>query len=276
MDWLRFYVSALDSAKVQALPGALFKAWVNCLCLARINDGCLPTTDVIAFRLRCSERQAEQWRDELTARKLIDITPDGAHRPHNWDVHQYVSDGSTQRVRKHREKRRNAVSETFLETKTEQPETVSVTPPDTDTEQIQIQSRTDTDSEAPRTVVQPIRRQEQNTATAEISTATWDSFRGRYQDSGKPLNESDWAKATMEAITQNLGEADLIERVMPALEAELPGWADRELAMIPYPSNWLKSQPWTRKAKPRDPPLTREQRKQREIDDQWGGARATL
>ena len=58
MEWLRFYVNTLDNLKVQGLPGSIFKAWVNCLCLARINDGVLPSLDVIAFRLHCSTRQA--------------------------------------------------------------------------------------------------------------------------------------------------------------------------------------------------------------------------
>jgi len=103
----------------------------------------------------------------------------------------------------------------------------------------------------------------------------WDGFSKRYAESGKPLNESDWTKAAMEAVTLNLSDADLVERVLPALQAELPAWADREVGMIPFPANWLKSQPWTRKAVQRDPPLTREQRKQREIEREWEAVRAT-
>ena len=191
MDWLRLHVSTLDSAKVQALPGALFKAWVNCLCLARINDGRLPPIDVIAFRLRCSERQAEQWRDDLTARKLVDITPDGAHRMHDWDQHQYVSDGSTERVRKHREKRRQAVSETFHETPVEPAGNVTVTPPDTE----QIQSRTETDSEAARASAQraevrPIRSPER-WMTDEVFVR----FRARYLETGAALIDEDFSEA---------------------------------------------------------------------------------
>jgi hypothetical protein len=134
MEWLRLYVSTLDNPKVQGLPGGLFKAWVNFLCLARITEGNLPTVDVIAFRLRCSERQAEQWRDDLAARKLLDVMADGTYRMHDWDQHQYSSDGSTGRVRKHREKQHRNVPGNVSWN-------VSVTPPDTE----QIQSRTETD-----------------------------------------------------------------------------------------------------------------------------------
>jgi hypothetical protein len=252
MEWLRLYVSTLDSPKVQGLPAGLFKAWVNCLCLARINDGVLPAVDVIAFRLRCSTRQAEQWRDDLVRRKLADVMPDGTYRMHDWDRHQYVSDGSTERVRKHREKQRQTVSRN-----------VSVTP--SDTEQIQNRSETDSEASAVRAKVRLIRSQEQS----GISPATWDDFQKRYAESGKPLNETDWNKAGMEAATLDLTESDMAERVMPALAAELPAWAEREIDMIPFPVNWLKSQPWTRRAVPRPPPLTREQRRQAEIEREW-------
>lgn len=266
MEWLRLYVNTLDNPKVQGLPGGTFKAWVNCLCLARINDGILPSVEVISFRLRCSTRQAEQWRDDLTRRKLIDVMPDGASRMHNWDQHQYVSDGSTERVRKHREKQRLAVSGN-----------VTVTPPDTE----QIQNRTETDSETeknpetPRAEVRSIRSEERSITSGGISPETWENFRNRYAESGKPLGEADWTKAGMEAATLNLSEPDMTERVMPCLAAELLDWAQRDIGMIPFPASWLKSQPWTRKAIPREPALSREALRQAEIDNHWGGARAS-
>ncbi len=102
-----------------------------------------------------------------------------------------------------------------------------------------------------------------------ISPDAWEEFQERYAQSGKPLNESDWVKAAMEAASLRLSDSDLRERVLPALLAELPAWADRDVAMIPYPANWFKGQPWTRTAKQREPTLTREQRKQREIDREW-------
>lgn len=145
VEWLRFYVGTLDNPKVQGLPGGIFKAWVNCLCLARINDGVLPSVDVIAFRLRCSTRQAEQWRDDLAQRKLVDVMPDGtSYRMHDWDQHQYVSDGSTERVRKHREKQRQAV-----------PGNVSVTPPEQSRYRADTETEEASGSKSPRVVENP-------------------------------------------------------------------------------------------------------------------------
>ena len=120
----------------------------------------------------------------------------------------------------------------------------------------------------------PIRSQERSITPGGIMPATWESFRDLYSEAGKPCNETDWAKAGMEAATLNLTESDMSERVIPSLAAELPGWAERDIGMIPFPANWLKGQPWTRTAKPRDPQQAREERRQRAIDDAWGGARA--
>jgi len=133
MEWLRLWVSTLDNPKVQALPAGIFKAWVNCLCLVRSNDGILPESDATSFRLRVTTRQWEKWKNCLVQAGLIDVAEDGTCRMHDWNQHQYVSDGSTERVRKHREKQRRGVSGN-----------VSETPPDTE----QNRSRAETDSEA--------------------------------------------------------------------------------------------------------------------------------
>jgi hypothetical protein len=127
MDWLRFHTRTLDNRKAQSLDGNLFKSWVNLLCVARIYDGTLPEFDEIAFRLRCSLDEAHHIVDDLVSRKLVDRFRD-TYSMHDWNEHQYVSDNSTERVRKHRKK---------------QAGNVSVTPP----EQKQIQNRTE--AEAP-------------------------------------------------------------------------------------------------------------------------------
>lgn len=77
----------------------------------------------IAFRLRVSECDAATAIDALCEAKLIDINTRGRYIMHDWEEHQYVSDNSTERVRKHRAKRSGNVSETPPEqnrTETEQ------------------------------------------------------------------------------------------------------------------------------------------------------------
>ncbi len=124
MEWFRFYTRTLDCRKVQSLPPSLFKAWVNLLCICSLHGGALPPIEEISFRLRCSEPQVTEWLNILSDRGLIDKTPNNQLVMHDWNEHQYVSDCSTERVRKHR---------------TKQSGNVSVTPPDSE----QNQNRTE-------------------------------------------------------------------------------------------------------------------------------------
>jgi hypothetical protein len=119
--WFRVYSGLVDDPKVQRLDPALFKALINLWCLASANDGVLPPADEIAFKLRIKRDKAQRLLTELRAADLIDDDERGT-RPHNWDVRQFKSDGSTSRVKRFRERRRNvspAVSETGPESETD-------------------------------------------------------------------------------------------------------------------------------------------------------------
>lgn len=100
--WFRYYDEALDDPKVQRLSGDLFKTWINLLCLASKSGGKLPSNDDIAFRLRISVQDAQLRTEDLIMAGLIDIGPDRALSMHGWTERQYVSDTSSERVRKHR------------------------------------------------------------------------------------------------------------------------------------------------------------------------------
>ena len=100
--WLRFYVRTLNNPKVQQLPPSEFKGWVNLLCLAKEFDGALPPVEDIAFRLRLSKRKAETLLKSLQFKGLLD-----GDTMHDWDEMQYPSDSSTERVKQHRERKRN-------------------------------------------------------------------------------------------------------------------------------------------------------------------------
>lgn len=126
--WFRFYTDALDDPKVQRLPAERFKQWVNLLCLAKEDDGLLPSTEDIAFRLRIPDTEARSLVEELAKRGLLDA--DGENfSPHNWHNRQFQSDSSTERVKRFR----NA-AETLDETA---PETEA----DTETEPEQSRDR---------------------------------------------------------------------------------------------------------------------------------------
>jgi hypothetical protein len=103
MLWFRYYVEALNDPKVQLLSPEQFKFWVNCLCVARQNNGLLPDVAGLAFQLRMDSTKAEAAVQDLTRSGLLDR--DGnILTPHNWNVRQYQSDVSTARVKRHRSK----------------------------------------------------------------------------------------------------------------------------------------------------------------------------
>ena len=59
MRWFRFYAEAVYDPKVQRLPAAMFRQWVNLLCLASLNEGTLPDSEGIGFALHLSLKATE-------------------------------------------------------------------------------------------------------------------------------------------------------------------------------------------------------------------------
>lgn len=111
-QWFRFYSEVLNDHKVQSLDPTTFKGWINLLCLANDYEGKLPSIEEIAFKLRLSQHSARELVDALVLHGLVDIEPDGSLTPHNWSGRQFRSDVSTERVRKHRQKKQENECET--------------------------------------------------------------------------------------------------------------------------------------------------------------------
>ncbi len=107
MKWFRMYSSILNDPKMQRLSPALFKHWVNILCLANESEprGLLPDVDDIGFALRMKPSEAKSIVTQLDRAGLIDRTPQGRYFPHNWPQRQRSSDDIAARVRTHRERK---------------------------------------------------------------------------------------------------------------------------------------------------------------------------
>jgi hypothetical protein len=121
--WFRVYDDVVDDPKVQRLPLALFKLWVNTLCIASRNGGKLPTFEDMAFSLRVTEQGARDGVTALVQAGLLDREGD-VIVPHNWSARQFKSDVSTERVRRFRNG-----DETFHETPPEQKQSKAETEP---------------------------------------------------------------------------------------------------------------------------------------------------
>lgn len=140
MRWFRFYDDVVHDPKVQRLPADDFRAWINLLCLASKNGGRFPSIPDIAFALRIAEGEADAILARLVKAGLIDRDREGM-KPHNWSGRQHASDSSAERVKRHRERRRNA------------DETACVTPSVTDRNRYSNgaeQSRAESDTEQNR------------------------------------------------------------------------------------------------------------------------------
>lgn len=122
MRWFRFYDDALNDPKVQRLPAELFRGWINLLCIASKHGGEIPSDpQALAFLLHTTEQKASSLVASLISAQLLDL--DEQLRPHNWDDRQYASDSAAERMRRHRQRKRDVTSD------------VTVTP------QIQIQKQ---------------------------------------------------------------------------------------------------------------------------------------
>ena len=161
MRWFRFYDEVVDDPKCQRLPPALFKHWINILCLSNRSSerGTIPAIADVAFGLRVSESKAKSIIKSLVDAELIDINQDGTLSPHNWNGRQRTSDNVSERVRKHREQASGNENVTLQDDECN----VTETPPRaraTETEQRQSrteQKKTQGETSSPGVQPRPIR-----------------------------------------------------------------------------------------------------------------------
>lgn len=119
--WFRMYSEFAIDPKVQMMSEADQRRFIMLLCLRCSNDDVTLQDDEIAFQLRISADEWAQSKALFLSKGLINDD----NTPVNWDKRQFVSDSSAERVRRHREKKKQAAK---------RPCNVTATPPDTDTE----------------------------------------------------------------------------------------------------------------------------------------------
>jgi hypothetical protein len=127
--WIRLYRESLHDPKIVTLSDRQHRAWHNCL-LITDDAGRLPPMRDIAVHMRVTVTEAEQLVCELVDAELIDVDMLKGGRVftmHGWSARQYVSDSSTGRVKKFRQRKRD-------ETAMKRFSNDEVTPPDTETD----------------------------------------------------------------------------------------------------------------------------------------------
>jgi hypothetical protein len=206
MKWFRFYDEALNDPKVQRLPDASFKYWINLLCLA--NQG-KPRgrfrRDQVAYALRISEERATKMLAYFMEQGLFEVEGDYLV-PHGWDSRQFQSDNVTERVKQHRRNVSGNVSRPF-----------HATPPDTET---------DTETEEPP---------KSPTGDRVLFDEFWALVVRKEPSSGKAFES--WMKATEKAHPDD---------ILAGLKRWLPVWhATEDKTKIPHITTWLNQERWT-------------------------------
>lgn len=192
--WIRLYRASLHSPKIVTLSDRQFRAWHNCLLIAD-DAGVLPSLRDIAVHMRTTVTEAEQLVCELVEAQLIDpsVMADGkrTYTMHDWSQHQHKSDDVAERMRRHREKKRNG--------------DVTVTSPNVTCSVPESESYSDTDTDTDLVSSQPVAartRPEETKLRFDIGSAKTkttkkgkgDYIRERAEGLGLPVDEL-WAKS---------------------------------------------------------------------------------
>lgn len=137
MQWFRMYNEIVDNYKVKLLPPDdrwYFVAILSCKSQGVLDCDPELLEEVLQVKLGVTKDQLKAIQSSLLRVKLIDEK----YQPIGWDERQFVSDNSSVRSRKLREKSKVRQDATTLQ----RCKNVSATPPDTETE-----TETETESE---------------------------------------------------------------------------------------------------------------------------------
>lgn len=134
--WLRLYTEIRNDRKLRRLSPAQRWLWVVILTIAKespspgcllLSEGVPVTIEDLADDAAISLDQVQQGIEAFEAQRMIEQI-DGVWYLVNWDKRQFVSDNSTERVKKHRQKKQQN------ETLQDRCNDVTVTPPETETD----------------------------------------------------------------------------------------------------------------------------------------------
>ena len=129
MQWFRMYNEIVDNYKVKLLPPDdrwYFVAILSCKSQGVLDCDPELLEEVLQVKLGVTKDQLKAIQSSLLRVKLIDEK----YQPIGWDERQFVSDNSSVRSRKLREKSKVKQDATTLQ----RCKNVSATPPDTETE----------------------------------------------------------------------------------------------------------------------------------------------
>ena len=210
--WFRLYSEFATDPKVQMLSEANQRRYIMLLCLRCSNGDVTLHDEEVAFQLRISNEDWEATKAVLVAKGLIGED----NSPSAWDRRQYRSDSSAERVRRHRENKKQQCN-------------VTVTAPDTDTD-------TDTDTEVDlKTPAAP-----SGAAPAKPRTQSAARFAEFWQ--AWPAGPRKQAKAECEKKWKARGLDDLADEIIGHVRAILKTKQFQDFT--PAPLTYLNQRRW--------------------------------
>jgi hypothetical protein len=186
--WFRLYSEFAHDPKIQMLSEAMQRRYVMLMCLK-----CSETLETlheteIAFQLRLSEHELQETKQLFVSKNFIDKQWNLL----NWDKRQFVSDSSTMRVAKHRQKKKQVSNDD--ETLQKRPSNAIDT--DTDTDKNQIQKR-----KTLATVV---------ACPPDVDQQIWDDWKQLRKAKKAPVTETVIKGARKEAAKANMEFCDFL------------------------------------------------------------------
>lgn len=203
--WFRLYSEFSHDPKIQMMPEAMQRRYIMLLCM-RCSETLVTLHETeIAFQMRLSDDELAKTKELFLLKGFIDEDWNLT----NWEKRQYVSDSSTERVRKHRDKKKEEVK---------QDET--------------LQKQPSNGTEQNRT-------EQKQTKKSESYDSLFDSFYQAYPKKvGKP--------AALKAFTKCKPDESLLQTMLDAIERQSQSeqWQKNDGQFIPNPATWLNQERW--------------------------------
>jgi hypothetical protein len=144
--WFRCYTEITRDRKLRRLPPDLRWVWIAVMAIAKesplegrllLSEGIPATIDDIADEAAMEPRETKEALDKFEQQNMLHVE-DGVYVCTNWGKRNFESDGSTDRVMKHRAKKNGTLEVTLHETLQQRSSNGDgnnfETPPDTDTD----------------------------------------------------------------------------------------------------------------------------------------------
>lgn len=203
--WFRLYSEFAHDPKIQMMPEQMQRRYIMLLCMR-----CSETLETlheteIAFQLRLSDDELAKTKELFLSKGFID----DEWNLTNWEKRQYVSDSSTPRVRKHRDKKKDGLK---------QDETLQ---------------------KLPSNALEQNRTEQKQTKRTESYDSLFESFWDCYpKKAGKD--------AAKKAFTRRKPDKELTDKMIEAmsLQKQSESWVRDGGQYIPHPATWLNQGRW--------------------------------